>query len=790
MKREISFQENSLSAEKIASAGFQTVRKGYSPNEVRAFLLRVGGRISQLEASIERLTEELDAERLKSDNRESAPLPQSQPEQGTEQASEIIRIASDTARAIRVQAESQVEALIDRAQKAARRITEETSVRVDDQLNEAELSAQDLIVRARRQVDDMLRRADVQAEEILQRAKEEGRHILVRAKEQRAGLIEEARIKVELLEREISDLETARNSVLSVLTGASEMIQRAERGLDPDQSRRKAMSSVEEALGFLNHGTSIPNGDGEIVEDSPFMDMVVAASSTEDLAISDSDTDVLISEGEFFDVDTSTFEDLTTSIAAETDSEEPIASEDESEGFRILSVGTANIEVIEPDNGESAGYLDRVTALVAAAKESDDELLQGTLQEDETVADPSEDDTNAEGSISTLMSDSGVEVDDNEVAASQVVHAEAEQLIDLSSTEPSIIEPKRSRVPASEKPRLTFPSAAKVSPGQSEQHTRVKAGRRNSTASSSDTGSSGIPAETTGPGPDEDSVRMARLEGLFEKMKISREVDELEAQEVLSKFKSVGQIDAIAEIEPSELAQMPRDGFEGESVRLGQADLDLIAARDSVLAPSISKLARRIKRQLQDEQNEILDSLRKGGRDGALSLVSRLAEAKQEHADALLPMFEVAVGAGFNSTGKDEPDAELLIQLSQLSALELQELVDQLSLMKVRAAVTQAGVDSETDQIAAITIIYRELRSGRVDTLVEDSLVAAFSLAALKGAERHQVRWISYDMGTPCPDCEDNALAGAVMAGEPFPTSHLSPLVHSGCRCLLAVVGA
>ena len=790
MKREISFQENSLSAEKIASAGFQTVRKGYSPNEVRAFLLRVGGRISQLEASIERLTEELDAERLKSDNRESALLAQSEPEQGTEQASEIIRIASDTARAIRVQAESQVEALIDRAQKAARRITEEASVRVDDQLNEAELSAQDLIVRARRQVDDMLRRADVQAEEILQRAKEEGRHILVRAKEQRAGLIEEARIKVELLEREISDLETARNSVLSVLTGASEMIQRAERGLDPDQSRRKAMSSVEEALGFLNHATSTPGGNGEIVEDSPFMDMVVAASSTEDPRNSDSDSDDLTSESEFFDVDRSETEDLSTSIAAEPDSEEQIASEDESEGFRILSVATANTEVTEPDYGESASYLDKVTALVAAAKESDDELPQVTPQEGATAADPSEDDVNAEGSISTFISEPGVEVDDSEVAASQVVHSEPEQLIDLSSTEPSIIEPKRSRVQASEKPRLTFPSAGKVSPGQSEQHPRVRAVRRSSTASSSDTRSSGAPVETTGPGPDEDSVRMARLEGLFEKMKISREVDELEAQEVLSKFKAVGQIDAIAEIEPTELAQMPRDGFEGESVRLGQADLDLIATRDSVLAPSISKLARRIKRQLQDEQNEILDSLRKSGRDGALSLVSRLVEAAQEHADALLPMFEVAVGAGFRSTGKNEPDAELLIQLSQLSALELQELVDQLSLMKVRAAVTQAGVDSETDQIAAITIIYRELRSGRVDTLVEDSLVAAFSLAALKGAERQQVRWISYDMGTPCPDCEDNALAGAVMAGEPFPTSHLSPLVHSGCRCLLAVVGA
>jgi hypothetical protein len=35
-----------------------------------------------------------------------------------------------------------------------------------------------------------------------------------------------------------------------------------------------------------------------------------------------------------------------------------------------------------------------------------------------------------------------------------------------------------------------------------------------------------------------------------------------------------------------------------------------------------------------------------------------------------------------------------------------------------------------------------------------------------------------------CADCEDNSLAGAIPAGEPFPTGHTSAPAHPGCRCL------
>jgi hypothetical protein len=48
------------------------------------------------------------------------------------------------------------------------------------------------------------------------------------------------------------------------------------------------------------------------------------------------------------------------------------------------------------------------------------------------------------------------------------------------------------------------------------------------------------------------------------------------------------------------------------------------------------------------------------------------------------------------------------------------------------------------------------------------------------------VRWVVDDIDGPCPDCDDNALAGPTPLGQPFPTGQVAPPAHPGCRCVLA----
>jgi hypothetical protein len=48
---------------------------------------------------------------------------------------------------------------------------------------------------------------------------------------------------------------------------------------------------------------------------------------------------------------------------------------------------------------------------------------------------------------------------------------------------------------------------------------------------------------------------------------------------------------------------------------------------------------------------------------------------------------------------------------------------------------------------------------------------------------------VASDDGGPCPDCDDDALAGPTRKGDAFPTGQLHPPAHPGCRCVLAAEG-
>ncbi|HET9443014.1 MAG TPA: hypothetical protein VFO65_06805, partial [Acidimicrobiales bacterium] len=110
----------------------------------------------------------------------------------------------------------------------------------------------------------------------------------------------------------------------------------------------------------------------------------------------------------------------------------------------------------------------------------------------------------------------------------------------------------------------------------------------------------------------------------------------------------------------------------------------------------------------------------------------------------------------------------------------------------VRGRVSQAlagaareGLDpaSLAERISAV---YREWK-GKVGRLSTHYLVAAHERGQfLAHPEGAPLRWIVDDDG-PCPDCDDNALAGPVPRGAEFPTGQHHPPAHVGCRCMLTL---
>jgi hypothetical protein len=82
--------------------------------------------------------------------------------------------------------------------------------------------------------------------------------------------------------------------------------------------------------------------------------------------------------------------------------------------------------------------------------------------------------------------------------------------------------------------------------------------------------------------------------------------------------------------------------------------------------------------------------------------------------------------------------------------------------------------------------VYREWKVQKVERLAVHYLIAAHERGGfLAHPEGTPMRWLVDDDG-PCPDCDDNALAGPTPRGEAFPTGQLHPPAHLGCRCLLA----
>jgi hypothetical protein len=98
-----------------------------------------------------------------------------------------------------------------------------------------------------------------------------------------------------------------------------------------------------------------------------------------------------------------------------------------------------------------------------------------------------------------------------------------------------------------------------------------------------------------------------------------------------------------------------------------------------------------------------------------------------------------------------------------------------------------AGDSGELTEL--IRGIYREWKTQRIDEHLDDVVRNAYGHGALAGVPAGTaVTWTVDPRATVCPDCDDNALAGEVTAGSPFPTDHLCAPAHPGCRCMLVRV--
>jgi DivIVA domain-containing protein len=256
--------------------------------------------------------------------------------------------------------------------------------------------------------------------------------------------------------------------------------------------------------------------------------------------------------------------------------------------------------------------------------------------------------------------------------------------------------------------------------------------------------------------------------------------EETEGPDVFRRIRA----DAVSRTEELLAATETSEVFDG--VATGPSPLE---QRDEALGPVTVSLAKRLKRALADEQNGVLDKLRRQGGPTLEGLVGTLEEQAERYRTVAEDDLWTAATAGARSLVDDLDEAEVTARLDVARVLDgalaavVSVLVEPLR-DHLQRSLTDAAGDS-VEVASRLRATYREWKTQRFDELTADLVVAAYGAGAFAAVEKGTpLHWVG-DPTASCPDCDDNALAGSVAAGEAFPTGHTHAPAHSGCRCAI-----
>lgn len=210
--------------------------------------------------------------------------------------------------------------------------------------------------------------------------------------------------------------------------------------------------------------------------------------------------------------------------------------------------------------------------------------------------------------------------------------------------------------------------------------------------------------------------------------------------------------------------------------------------RDAALTPLIVAAARKLKRVLADEQNDVLHILRRNEPVRALeTLLPREAEHVGRYGTSIEAELRDAALAGAASV---DDGSDHLKDITRNRAIQpaLESLASTIVVPlreRLERAVNAAGGDNG-ELADTVRALYREWKTQRIDEHLDDVARMAFGRGALVAlTPGTPVCWSVDPNGPACPDAEDNALAGVIGAGEAFPTDHTCAPAHEGCRCML-----
>ncbi len=229
-----------------------------------------------------------------------------------------------------------------------------------------------------------------------------------------------------------------------------------------------------------------------------------------------------------------------------------------------------------------------------------------------------------------------------------------------------------------------------------------------------------------------------------------------------------------------------------DDARSGDQEPTPFERRDEELTPLIVASARKLKRVLADEQNEVLDALRRSDPVRDLDMMLPPVEDQvSRYVESIGDDLRAAAGAGAASVATGRA-AKLKKAAADHAVGAATDVLDQWLVAPLRERLDRAVSEGDGDNdviTKKVRAVYREWKTQHIDEQLDDVLLAAHGRGVLAAIEPGApVAWVVDGRHGTCADCDDNALAGALDAGAEFPTGHTFAPAHPGCRCLLSPV--
>ena len=221
------------------------------------------------------------------------------------------------------------------------------------------------------------------------------------------------------------------------------------------------------------------------------------------------------------------------------------------------------------------------------------------------------------------------------------------------------------------------------------------------------------------------------------------------------------------------------------------ADPARFAERDEALSGLVVTMARKLKRVLADEQNNVLEHLR--GKRSSLEMDAILGTVEEHavrYAESIAEDTMAAAGSGAKSVKTAGGSTRRVTQKAVASHVKESVTAGLVAGFRKDTRIAIGEAEGDREILASLMRdVYRKWKTDLIDQHVDDLACTSYSKGGFLALEAQtRVSWMVDPDAACCSECEDNSLAGAVTKGEEFPTGHAMPPAHPGCRCLVCPV--